>query len=230
MGGLPTGNSTTLNFSTAVDTRSLSITSTGRLSDTGSPQNPAHRYYENPTGKVSALLQHSYEWVDSTSQQSKSLPDGFHNAPYAEYSKILYDSDNSNLTFRAPFSSRANWTESGIEALFYSPAIAPLASGRQPVSISYDAYTINSTGSGNSSGSMHDKKPCIPNAYPQIDIYDSYANRFPPPLLDTGLQLDQRIRYRNVEHSGGDLHQWHTASIHKYRRSYGQYFPFREAW
>ena len=140
-----------------MDTRSLSITSTGRVSDTGSPQNSALLYYENPTGKVSALLQHGWEWVDITSQQSKSLPDEFHNAPYAESSKTLYESDDSNLTFRAPFSSGANWLTSGIGALFYSPSNAPSASGGQPVSIWYDGYTIGPTGSGNFSGSMHDQ-------------------------------------------------------------------------
>ena len=82
------------NFSTAVTTRSLSVAKRGTfLNSSFGIADLALLYYENPTGKVSALCQESYytdqdlddsgitqEWIDITSQESKSLPDVFRNA------------------------------------------------------------------------------------------------------------------------------------------------------
>ena len=104
-----------------MDTRSLSITSTGDSSDTDSLTESALLYYENPTGKVSALLQHGVGWVDITSQESKSLPDEFRNAPNGDGSKTLSEAVWENAKLSTPFTSGANWTGPGIGALFYSP-------------------------------------------------------------------------------------------------------------
>ena len=72
-------------LSTAIDTRSLSITSVSNT-DTNSTTISALLYYENSTGSISALLQRISsqatqilkvliaQWIDITSQESKSLP------------------------------------------------------------------------------------------------------------------------------------------------------------
>ena len=121
-------------------TRSLSVAKTGRSlnSFNSSPgiADLALLYYENPTGKVSALCQESYyadrgegiqEWIDITSQDSKSLPSEFRNAPDSasgDNSKTLDESLVPNIfALSAPFASQAeNETQgSGIEANFFSP-------------------------------------------------------------------------------------------------------------
>ena len=107
------------NYSTAVDTRSLSISvfpaangSSSFNPDTNSTTNVALLYYENSNGKVSALLhrlltegnQYSGwssqdQWVDITSQESQKLPQEFRNAPGFSYSNSLYEfGSNHNAT------------------------------------------------------------------------------------------------------------------------------------
>ena len=114
------------NYSTAVDTRSLSVASVStanQSTDTNSTITYAILYYENPTGQVSALIQrfspaYGVKWIDVTSQNSQSLPSDlrkYHNPPY---SNTLYESV-FNDTFSPPFTTR-----NGIsikQALFYSP-------------------------------------------------------------------------------------------------------------
>ena len=119
------------NWTTAVNTRSLSYC---LLSDTvlssNSKLNLALLFYENPTGKISALLQRgnslengATEWTDITSQGSRSLPDAFRNGPGPDNnnSKTLYESDTS-ATFGTPFTCQSVGAgdENGVELLFYS--------------------------------------------------------------------------------------------------------------
>ena len=132
-----------------MDTRSLSITSTGRSSDTGSLTDSALLYYENPTGRVSALFQHGHEWVDITSQGSQSLPDEFHNAPDFNSSKTLYNSAETNAILSTPFTSGANWTGYSIGALFYSPPNASSVKGVSGGSIVFAGYEISPSSPGN---------------------------------------------------------------------------------
>ena len=90
-------------YSTAMDTRSLSISlipdasnSSDLNASKNSTTNVALLYYENPNGKVSALLHRHLElfaegsaagsssqeqWIDITSQESKALAKEFRNAP-----------------------------------------------------------------------------------------------------------------------------------------------------
>ena len=146
-----------------MDARSLSITPIGNGS---SDTNSALLYYENPNGNVSALLrrgsfQEQFQWVDITSQQSKSLPNEFRNAPglnadndtdlpekvFGEGfkdSKTLYES-NTDAIFSTPFTSGANLSGPFIGALFYSPPESSLfGSG----SFTYAQYLIGPGGPG----------------------------------------------------------------------------------
>ena len=100
-------------------------------------------YYENPNGKASvlvmrgSLLQSNIQWFDISSQESISLPEGFRNAPgYDQTSFTLYESD-TNALFSTPFTSAANFTDSRIGALFYSPNVS-LENGGPIVVIGYD--------------------------------------------------------------------------------------------
>ena len=171
------------NYSAAVDTRSLSISSV----ESGSPEpdpfknssrsytrNSALLFYETSTGKVSALLRTIYGvfteqsalWIDITSQESKSLPMEFRNAPgrfyntynaqeipppaNATFSHTLYEAD-TNATYGAPFTSGANFSATPVGALFYSPPNA-LLHGTPPTYSSGFAsagYTVDPSGPGN---------------------------------------------------------------------------------
>lgn len=114
-------------------------------------------YYENPTGKVSALSENLVfngddEWVDITSQESKSLPESYRNTPGSTAgggSKTLDESLNSSvLTLSAPFTCGANLSNGfAIEAIFYSTnAMDP--------KIQSNSYTIGPI-VGSFSQSMH---------------------------------------------------------------------------
>ena len=103
-------------YSTAMDTRSLSISlipdasnSSDLNASKNSTTNVALLYYENPNGKVSALLHRHLElfaedpaagsssqeqWIDITSQESKALAKEFRNAPGFNYSNTLYKTYN----------------------------------------------------------------------------------------------------------------------------------------
>ena len=136
------------NYSTAVATRSLSATSIGSLSgDSNSTSNVALIYYENPTGEIAALLEQGFVdvvdvvdvvdagWVDVTSQESKSIPAEFHNAPIEPdewpTSKTLSEC-YVNVTFGVPFTSAANFSGAQVGILFYSPVKGSTPNGSTP--------------------------------------------------------------------------------------------------
>lgn len=183
------------NYSTAVDTRSLSITlfpvanDSSILNNENSTTNTALLYYENPNGKVSALLhrhltvvaenpsygQFSDQWIDITSQESKALPNEFRNAPGFNYSNSLYDSGDGNATFShtlyeadpiavysTPFCSTPNTFGGSVGALFYSPFNLPLNAITPLAGDSFFAasYMVGLNGSGNFSlAGMHFATP-----------------------------------------------------------------------
>ena len=143
-------------------TRSLSVANTGNGSsvsiDTGDLALLSLLYYENPTGNVSALCQLNNdsiidEWIDISSQESRSLPDVFHNGLTSATdgnSKTLYESLISKLfTLSAPFTCQtANAQQSGIDAFFYSPNASNVA-------FESSNYLTGPNGPGNFSLSMH---------------------------------------------------------------------------
>ena len=108
------------NYSTAVETRSLSIslfptanTSSNFNLDEISTTNAALLFYEKPNGKISALLHRLMnidfgpqggesqqdQWIDITSQESEGLPNEFRNAPGFNYRNSLYKYFPYNTTF-----------------------------------------------------------------------------------------------------------------------------------
>ena len=141
-------------------------------------------YYEIPNGIVSALLQRwnstvypngifefsNPQWVDITSQDSKSLPDEFRSIPTNTssdilYSNALYESD-TNATFSTPFTSGGanNISGSLMKAISYSPSNdSPI--GEAFVSggaIVYTGYMVGPNGSGKFNQGMY-CDPSIPN-------------------------------------------------------------------
>ena len=150
-----------------MNTRSLSVANTGNFINTSLEDlaDLALLYYENPTGNVSALCQVSYDvnkgswnesnvqrWIDITTQESKSLPDVFRNAPSsaaASESKTLDESlALKNFTLSAPFTSQiTRFQQPGIRAFFYSPASI---FGHFPINM----YLTGPSGPGNFSPSM----------------------------------------------------------------------------
>ena len=156
------------NFSTAVNSRSLSVAQT-RTESYNETSTGTLLYYENPNGKVSALSENfvfnrtnGYEmvdpnwddidWVDITSQESKSLPESYRNTPgptAGGYSKTLDESlDSSVFTLSGPFTCGANSSNGfAIDAIFYSTnAIDP--------EIQSNTFTFGPI-AGNFSQSMH---------------------------------------------------------------------------
>ena len=160
-----------------MDTRSLSISSFG-FPDGGlrenSTNNIALLFYENPDGKISALLHRlinivnprtgSYQqdqWIDITSQESKVLPNEFHNDPGFNYSNTLYKQSPYNTVFsktldeadpiavyNTPFFSVPSSTGS-VVAMFYSPFnLLPNAPSPAGNSFFTAYYTIGPNGSG----------------------------------------------------------------------------------
>ena len=109
------------NYSTAVDTRSLSIslfptanTSSNFNIDENSTTNVALLFYENANEIVSALIHRLInivnedpqagssqqdQWIDITSQESQALPNEFRNPPGFNYSNTLYQLSGYNTTF-----------------------------------------------------------------------------------------------------------------------------------
>lgn len=166
-----------LNYSTAVETRSLSIrllpaangSSSVSLAGSNSTDNIALLYYENPNGKVSALLNRilrltgtygQIQWVDVTSQESKALPREFRPAGWVDHDTIasdpnttrshtLYDTD-PNIVYSTPFTSAANFWGGSAGALFYSP-LDPLLNTTSPFAGSFFnvGYNTGSSGPGN---------------------------------------------------------------------------------
>lgn len=127
----PSFNSSLGNYSTALYTRSLSVAPTDILLPLNSADstNATLLYYENPSGNVSALLQQGKQWVDITSQDSKSLPHEFRNTNTTSESHTLYESANVGMP-RIPFACGANWsTDQAIGAIFYSPNASEFLEG-----------------------------------------------------------------------------------------------------
>ena len=124
------------NISTAVDTRSLSVNSISSFLP-NTTTNLALLYYENPNGKLSALLQRQdieqVRWIDITSQASES-------------------ESEANITFSTPFTSGTNFSSSpGIGALFYTPD-TQLLNGGPPDSggsVLQTSFSIGPSGPGN---------------------------------------------------------------------------------
>lgn len=131
--------------------------------ETSTGRDLALLYYENPTGKVSALSQEvvqiavigddsmNTEWVDITSQEGKSLPDYYRNTPGSTaggYSKTLDESlDSNNYTLSAPFTCGTNLSNGfAIDAIFSS------ANDLYSI-IQSNAYTTGPGGAGNFSQS-----------------------------------------------------------------------------
>ena len=164
------------NYSTAVNTRSLSITlfpfaNTSLNTTENSTTNVALLFYENPNGKVSTLLYRLIntfnspggvlfdQWINITSQESKALPNEFHNAPGSNHSNTpyrlcefsntcshtLYEAD-PNAVYNTPFFSTPNFL-GAVGATFHSPLNAPSTSDSNSfVTIS---YMIGANDSGN---------------------------------------------------------------------------------
>ena len=143
------------NFSTAVNTRSLSVAQTAIVSsDEFSTRTLL--YYENPTGKVSALYANPVynatngdAWIDITSQESKSLPESYRNTPDSTAgggSRTLDESlDSVVSTLSAPFTCGA--INSALEAVFYS-------NNATDPTIQSNSYTVGPI-AGNFGQSMH---------------------------------------------------------------------------
>lgn len=139
------------NYSTAVDTRSLSIIQFPGANGSFFPNpnvtsitNIALLYYESPNGNVSALLNRAIQgpgskgdinmlvqWIDITSQESKALPHEFRNAPGFNYSSSLGPEVEENATFSYTlyetdpitiFSTPFSSDGTSGSALFYSPS------------------------------------------------------------------------------------------------------------
>ena len=206
-------------FSTAVTTRSLSIVGSplgsGLNWDMVSLNNLDRSllYYEDPTGKISVLSHQAVgneknrtlkasptaEWVNLTSQESKSLPDEFRNTPASIDSKTLYESLVPNTTLRAPFTCGANWSVIGgdvlsVGALFYSPQLN--ASNPQ---FAIECYFM---GAGDSAGNFTTmirdctKSPILHSRL-QVNIYHSWSTHI-DPKTGPGLQPDYPVRYSSV--------------------------------
>ena len=145
------------NFSTAPYTRSLSVALTDillPLYPSTESTNSTLLYYENPSGKVSALLRQTGLWVDITSQDSVDLPNEFRNTPTSG-SHTLYESAETTMP-GSPFACGANWTsltlERGIGAIFFSLNASENSVGSR---FTYNEYTSDSSGPGIFYGGMH---------------------------------------------------------------------------
>ncbi len=216
------------NFSTAVTTRSLSVVGTV----ISPPSNweivesdslvRSLLYYEDPTRRISVLSHQTVgneknrtlkesptaEWVNLTSQESKSLPDEFRNTPASTAgtnSKTLYESLGANTTLRAPFTCETNWTlpyddNFTVEAIFYSPN----------ASTSQFAIQDYAMGPGDFFREFGDStKPPILHSRLQVNIYHSWSTHI-DPKTGPGLQPDYPVRYSSVWRYKCNLDQSHT--------------------
>ena len=215
-------------------TRSLSIVrvliSSPLDGGTGDLSDLSLLYYEDPTGRISVLSQrpvgNTTEWVNLTSQESKSLPDEFRNTPASTaggHSKTLYESLGTDTTLRAPFTCGANWTTSfvgnvSIGAIFYSPQVSsPNASNFQfviedyiigpedsPGNFSNDVPGLNNDNINNNS-----TKPPTPHSCLQINICYSFSSHL-KPKTGPGFQLHHPVRYSSVRRGKCSLDQRYT--------------------
>lgn len=180
------------NHSTAIDTRSLSVTTlSGSSLDTdarNATTNLALLYFENATGNVSALLQrviNNYtrwdlvQWVDITSQNehhgiSSDAPrvDEFSNGPNVNFldgfSHTLYESV-ANTKLSAPFTCKANFLDiSNEEGTTNWTTLGALFYAPGNASLVHVKFYIDLSGPGNFSGSMLCAS-CILNSRSQFD-------------------------------------------------------------
>ena len=142
------GIPTSVNYSTAKDTRSLSISSleNGSFTEASSANESFHGkhptvdlallYYEDPTGTISALPQQwnlsEFHWADVTSQKVDSLPNESLNvANLVCQSSVLYEC-NTVGTLTTPFTSAANYSGASVGALFLSPSNTSQVAGGPP--------------------------------------------------------------------------------------------------
>lgn len=150
-----------------MNTRSLSVAKveTVLANETSTGRDLALLYYENPTGKVSALTQEigveanegdestNPKWFDITSQEGKSPSDYYRNTPGSTaggYSKTLDESlDSNNFTLSAPFTCGTDLSNGfAIDAIFYS-------ANALNFEIQSNIYTTGPGGAGNFSQSKH---------------------------------------------------------------------------
>ena len=202
-------------FRTAVDTRSLAIVRTVvEIPERGNfaQEERSLLYYEDPSGKVSALSQQNggagdnqtSRWVNVTSQASESLPDDFRNTTASTaqgYSKTLYESLGTDTTLKAPFTCGANWTGYFVGAIFYSPQLSsPNASDFQFAIEGYSMNSVSSSGSFTNElagGFNNSTKPRIPHNSLQANFCCSQSSHL-KPKTSSGLQLDYSVRYSSV--------------------------------
>ena len=165
-----TGN----NYSTAVDTRSLSVTPIPGSYSENIPAdftaNTALLYYENATGNVSALLRRliadnemdvTLPWFDITSQNEhhgnlSDAPrvDEFSNGPnfpslvgsHTLYESVASTKVSTPFTCKANFSGDPNGGSTSIGALFYAPGNS---------SFVIDVFVVGPSGPGNYTECTH---------------------------------------------------------------------------
>ena len=126
-GGQWTPDTSLGNWSTAVDAQSLSFCFLPGIGVYNTSNiNRALLLYENSTGQVSALLQlfqyttpQQTQWVDITSQESRSLPNEFKLRDPGGSTTLTESQPNAK--FSAPFVSAANFSKNAVGALFSSP-------------------------------------------------------------------------------------------------------------
>ena len=211
-------------YRTAVDTRSLSISLFPFANDSSAlgpkentTTNVALLFFENPNGNVSALLYRlnwtvyddyadgwglQDQWINITSQDSKALPEEFHNAPWfnsytsytlfgenAIHSRTLYES-GPNVVYNTPFFSASNFLGS-VGAMFYSPFNVALNASLGDYSFISAGYTIGLNGSGNFSSSIegeHYARPYTERSFCEITS-----------ILGFTLSLEDRVSIRQSD-------------------------------
>lgn len=201
-------------YSTAVDTRSLSVSFFGFangsyfLSPATGVINGALLFFENPNGNVSALLfridfaPQLDSWIDITSQESKALPKEFYNAPKITYSntfsRTLYEAV-PNGSYSAPFFSKS-YSDGVVGATFYSgfdlaqSSPSPLA-GSSALIV---GYTTSLNGTGNFSAGLegeHYASPYIKRSFCEMTFglastrpSKDYASIHQSDLADFGME------------------------------------------
>ena len=142
-------------------------------------------YYENPTGKVTALsmvnvfvgtVGEEYPFVDITSQESQSLPDSYRNTPALTtrgYSKTLDESlEFSAFTLNPPFTCAVDSSDgSTIDGFFYLNG-----SGIQG-----SAYWTGPNGAANFSQSTH----LVPHSkFNKLTLKVALGAQYPNPNQD----------------------------------------------
>ena len=201
-------------YFTAENTRSLSVTS--RPSNFTSS---ALLFYEDPNGKVSALLQRSLgngtvRYINITSQKSNSLPNQFHNPTGSNFSYTLYES-NINATFSAPFTSRLNLSISDpVGAVFYSP---PNASPESDAAHGCWVPTFFYMDPRDPSGPLGFSGILWASTYHYSHV-DGHRQIRRPKLRGRSPSIAPAVRYCILWHEECHVDKWHTTSISRARR------------